>query len=470
MSLRFGLVCSLFFVVPLSASEPWATYRGTVERTGNTDGKAGPATPKVLWVVKSQEHFLAAPVPAGDKVFVSGLGAFNVSTFRALAIDPKAEPREAWKKTTPYLKLPTVSSPAIADGKLLFGDGMHQTDGAILHCMRLDTGLPLWQFPVPGTLVHMEGGPTIEKGKVYLGGGAAGVMCVDMNRVTLDGKEIDLPAIQKILDAKWKELLKKYEEDLKKDPDFAVKPNEDQLPKPAPTKVWQQGKEKWHVDAPVAVVGDVVLATSAFLDEEKIGERALFALDAKNGEIKWRTPLTYNPWGGPTVSGDLIVVTGSSIRYDTKAITGAKGDVAAYELANGKEKWRKELKAGVLGCAVVADGAVIITATDGKVRSYDLKTGEPRWNYDAKMPIFAPPAVAGGVVYAGDLKGVIHAIDLSNGAKKWTLDLGTDTAVAAPGMVYGGPTVSGGRVYVATCNLEGPNAGKPTAVVCIGEK
>src|SRR5262249_14209368 len=160
---------------------------------------------------------------------------------------------------------------------------MHQTDGAILHCLAQDKGLPLWQLPVPGKLVHLEGSPAVEKGKVYVGGGAAGGLCVDMTRVTLNGKEMDLPAIQKLLEGEWKKLQDKYEEDRKKDPDFAVPPNEDQLPKPAPVKVWQVGQDKWHVDAPVAVAGDSVLVASAFLDEEKVGERALFCLNAKDG-------------------------------------------------------------------------------------------------------------------------------------------------------------------------------------------
>jgi hypothetical protein len=68
------------------------------------------------------------------------------------------------------------------------------------------------------------------------------------------------------------------------------------------------------------------------------------------------------------------------------------------------------------------------------------------------------------------LKGVLHAVGLADGAPKWAFDVGKDPAVAAPGMFYGGPVVSGGRIYAATCNLEGPNAGKPTAVVCVGEK
>src|SRR5262249_9492269 len=157
-------------------------------------------------------------------------------------------------KGTPLLKLPTVSSPAVFDGKLIFGDGMHQTDGAILHCLRQDNGLPLWQLPVPGDLVHLEGSPTLAGGKLYLGGEAPGVLCVDGNRVRLEGKEMDLAAIQKLLDAKWKAMLAKYEEEKKKD-ELAVPPSEDSLPKPNPLRVWQEGKEKWHVDAPVAVEG-----------------------------------------------------------------------------------------------------------------------------------------------------------------------------------------------------------------------
>jgi outer membrane protein assembly factor BamB len=470
--LAISLAFSLCVFTPLreaSSAEPWATYRGNLRRTGNADNTAGPAKPNVLWVMKSQEHFVASPLPVGDQLFISGLGAFNVSTFYCLAADPKAAQRVLWSKSTPFLKLPTVSSPAVADGKLIFGDGMHQTDGAILHCLRIDKGLPLWQLPQPGKLVHLEGSPTVADGRVYLGGGAAGVLCVDMNRVTLEGKELDLGSVQKVLDQKWSELQAKYEADKKKDPDFAVPPNEDQLPKPAPTLVWQQGKDKLHVDAPVAVVGDRVLVASAFLDKEQVGDRAIYCLNAKTGSVLWRTPLGLNPWGGPSVTGNLVIVTGSSIGYDPKALKGAKGAIAAFDLVDGKEKWRKDLPGGVVSCAALTNDLAIAAATDGKVRAFDL-TGERRWVYDAKMPLFAPPALAAGVVYVGDLRGVVHAIDVTDGSARWKLDLGAHPDVKAPGMVYGGPVVQGGRVFVATCNLEGSSAQKPTAVVCIGEK
>jgi outer membrane protein assembly factor BamB len=151
---------------------------------------------------------------------------------------------------------------------------------------------------VPGKLVHLEGSPTIAEDRVYIGGGAAGVLCVDLNRVTLEGKEMPLAEVQKILAKRWLDLQAKYEEEKKKDPDFAVPPSEDQLPRANPRRLWQQGENRWHVDAPVAVVGERVLVASAFLDKEQVGDRALYCLDAKSGKIRWRQPLKFNPWGG----------------------------------------------------------------------------------------------------------------------------------------------------------------------------
>src|SRR5262249_29373454 len=247
--------------------------------------------------------------------------------------------------------------------------GSHPTAAALLTCLRLDNGMPLWELPVPGTLVHLEGSPTVADGKVYLGGGAAGVLCVDPNKVTLEGKELDLPTIHKVLERKWAELQAKFEEEKKKDPVFAVPPNEDMLPKPAPVKVWQVGQEKWHVDAPLAVAGERVLVASAFLDKEKVGDRALFCLEAKTGKEIWRSPLQQNPWFGPSVSGDVVVVGGSSIGYDPKAVKKVKGEITCLELATGKVKWRKDLPGGIISCVALAGETAVATATDGKVRT-----------------------------------------------------------------------------------------------------
>jgi outer membrane protein assembly factor BamB len=470
-SLFISSLCSLCLCGDSSAAEPWATYRGNPQRTGNTDGKPGPTQPAVRWVLKSQDHFIAAPVPVGPNVYLSALGAFNRPTVMLLPADAKgSEPKPAWTRSAPYLRLASVSSPAVAGNLLVFGDGMHQDSGGVLHCLTADAGRPVWQLTMPGDLVHLEGAPTIVADRVYMGGGAAGVFCVGLTKATLDGKELSADEIARLQEAKWKELQARYAEAKKKDPDLAVPPTEDDLPKPAPKVVWKKGEGKWHVDAPVCVAGDRVLVCSSFLDKEKVGERTLYCLNAATGETVWSQPLRLNPWGGASVQGDAVVVAGSSVGYYYAQLKGAKGEVAAFDLATGKPRWRKEVPGGVVGCVALADGLAVCTATDGKVRAYHLADGDRRWVYDAKAPVFAPPAVAGGVVYVGDLQGAVHAIDLKSGAAKWRLDLGTDPAVKAPGLIYGGVTVSGGKLFVATCNLEGPTARRPTCVVCIGAK
>lgn len=462
-------LCGLFLLAAVAPADSWTTYRGNGQRSGG-DGQPGPATPRVLWAMKAREHFIAAPVPAGDRLFVSGLSFINTSVLYNLDIAPKAEKRVAWSKTSPLLELPTVSSPAVADGKLIFGDGMHQTNGASVYGLDLAGGTPLWQLKVEGTLVHLEGAPTVADGKVYLGGGAAGVLCLDPSRLTLEGKEVTASAVARLLEVRRGELRKKYEEARKKGDAFAVPPTDQDLPRAAPAIVWQKGKTAWHVDAPVAVSGGKVLVASAFLDKEGVGTRALFCLDTATGKELWNTPLAINPWGGPSVQGDLVVVSGSSIGYDPAQIKGARGSVAAFDLATGKPRWKKELPGGALSCAALTKDLAVVTCSDGKVRAYNLASGALRWSYTAAAPFFAPVALDSETAYAGDLGGVVHAIHLKTGAARWKLDVGADAQVQAPGMIYAGPTLHGGRLYVTTCNLAGANVNKPTAVICIGDK
>src|SRR5262249_31326875 len=155
------------------------------------------------------------------------------------------------------------------------GDGMHQTNGAFLYCLDLNKGGTLWQLKVDGDLVHLEGSPTVgADGKVYLGGGAAGGLCVDPSKLSLEGKEMAPAAIAKAIEARRAEWQKKYEDAKNKGDKFAAPPTERDLPRATPAIAWQAGKVKWHVDAPVAVADGKVLAASAYLDKEKTGERA----------------------------------------------------------------------------------------------------------------------------------------------------------------------------------------------------
>ena len=239
---------------------------------------------------------------------------------------------------------------------------------------------------MPGSLVHLEGSPTVVDRRVFVGAGDGGVLCVSTDQVMLDGQKLDLATVRKRLRTKWRELVRRFEKEKKEDPDFAAPPDEDKLPKPVPVKVWQQGVEQWHVDAPVAVVGQRVLVASSYLEKEKRGTRALLCLNAASGKKEWQTELRLNPWGGPSVLGETVVVGGSTIGYDPAAVKDARGDITALDLATGTIKWRRDIDGGILSCVALAGGLAVATCTDGKVRTFDIATGAPRWQYVAGTP------------------------------------------------------------------------------------
>jgi outer membrane protein assembly factor BamB len=466
------MIRTITFCLALAALGPtqnaeWSTHRGGPARTGNIDGKPGPMkTPKVLWTHKAAEQFVASLVASGDRLYLPALGAFNSGAIHSLDLAEKAEKRISWSKSAPHLRVPSVCAPALSEGKLVLGEGMHQTDGAGLLCLRATDGRALWRLNVSGDLVHLEGSPTIAGGRVYVGAGSGGVLCVDLNKVTLEGKDVTLAEAEAKNDAKWKVLLAAYEADKKKDPDFAIPPNELSLPQTAPKVAWEQGKGAWHVDGPTAVVEGRVLAGSAFLDVEKKGERVLACMNAEDGKLLWKTPLKYNPWGGPTVAGGRVLVSCSSIRYDPQQVSGARGEIVALKLADGSVEWRREIDAGVLGSVAVAGDLAIFTDTAGRVQALDAKTGAPRWTAPGTTPFFAAAVLSKDAVYVVDLKGGIQALGLADGKQIWKLDLAA--ATGQPGMVYGSPALHRGCLYVATTNLEGEGAGKPTLVACIG--
>jgi len=453
----------------LLAGQPaeWSTHRGSAARTGSLDGQSGPAKPKVLWTHASREHYVAGLVTSGDRLYAAALGAFNSGAFHSIDLADGAAKRIAWTKASPLLRVPAVCSAAVSEGKVVLGEGMHQTDGGGLLCFRASDGRTLWRLSIAGELVHLEGSPTIAGGRVYTGGGSAGVVCVDLGRVTLEGKELALAEAEAAQDKIWKGLVAKYEEEKKKDPDFAIPPNEMTLTQPAPKMWWQQGKGAWHVDGPTTVVDGKVLAGSAYLDKEKKGERALFCMDAADGKILWKAALMFNPWGGASVAGGRAIVSTSSIRYDPQAVSGARGEIVSLKLADGSVEWKREVDAGVLGSVAISGDLAIFTDTGGRIQALDVKTGQPRWSFRAEAPFFAGPAVSKDAVYGVSLPGVAYAVGLADGKALWRLDVAQ--AAGAPGMVYGSPALHQGRLYVGTGNIEGEMAGKPTFLACIGE-
>ena len=75
---------------PYADQAMWATHRGNAQRTGTDDG-LGPKKPKILWVHKSANDFIAPLVPGARDLYASSLAAFNTPWLQAFC------PRSPWE-------------------------------------------------------------------------------------------------------------------------------------------------------------------------------------------------------------------------------------------------------------------------------------------------------------------------------------------------------------------------------------
>ena len=124
-------------------------------------------------------------------------------------------------------------------------------------------------------------------------------MCVDIGQghARRQGARTP-PRSQKIIAAKWKELQAKYEEDKKKDPDFAIPPSEDALPKPAPeARSGSRGAGTSGTSIrPVAVAGDRCWRRRPSSTRRRAAIARCSAWTRRRA-IKWRAPTEAQPVG-----------------------------------------------------------------------------------------------------------------------------------------------------------------------------
>ena len=68
-----------------------------------------------------------------------------------------------------------------------------------------------------------------------------------------------------------------------------------------------------------------------------------------------------------------------------------------------------------------------------------------------------------------NLDAEVRAWSLARGELRWKRNLSRDPRIGQSSRVYGAVTAAGGRLFVATHNLEGPSTGQPAFVACLGD-
>lgn len=167
--------------------------------------------------------------------------------------------------------------------------------------------------------------------------------------------------------------------------------------------VWQDnvGKGEPHTFVP-AVVGSSVYAAAR--------DGTIVRFD--NGRAVWRIRAEQALSGGVGADQRLL------------AVGTAKGDVLAFDTADGKLLWQAKASSEVLAPPAVAGGLVVVRSGDHRVAAYDAADGRRIWIYQRPTPplsvrVMAAPVVVDRYIFVGFPGGKLIAVNADNGAPLW---------------------------------------------------
>ncbi len=370
-------------------AEGWSTFRADSLRTGNADGSELPRTLEVLWTFAGSEfnspRIDSSPALAHGSVYV---GVTEHSVFspggRIISLDA-ATGKLRWAKKA---RFPVFSSPSVAAGRVLVGEGYHQDSGCRLYCLDAARGEEIWSFE---TRSHLESSPQVEKDRVYFGAGDDGIYCLDL----AGGKEIwHFPGV--------------------------------------------------HVDLSPLVASGLVFAGTGH------GGAAAVCLTADEGKLKWRIPLDLPAWGSPALLGNRLFLglgNGNFLQSAEKP----RGAVVCLAATSGKELWRREFPDAVLTAIASAGERLFAGCRDGHLYALDSRSGEVAWKRAAGGPILASPLLGGGHVAALGASGRLMVLSAETGEELAKVDLARLAGEGGRQKdFFASPSAAGGKIFLAT--------------------
>ena len=185
----------------------------------------------------------------------------------------------------------------------------------------------------------------------------------------------------------------------------------------------------WRFEAPALAVGDLLVAGSP--------EGVLFALDGKNGAVRWEYDL-----GGPLQGAPNWV---SGPEGDTVlAVSQKDGTLHAVSLSDGSRVYASERTNRCDGSLAVDGGLVVFGNCDAALYTFDAQSGKKTGKISLLKDgqVYSGVALADGTVYAGDRSGRLYAVDVRSGKILWVNeqaggDLSSTPAVSPDTLVYG---------------------------------
>lgn len=187
----------------------------------------------------------------------------------------------------------------------------------------------------------------------------------------------------------------------------------------------RQGKRLWQTRLKTPITGGVALSGTTVLVGTQGG--VLYALNAADGQVRWRRALTGSLLSLPLVTADRVVVLGND-----GAVTGLNPDTGAVVWTFDTHIPSVSMRG--TAAPVLADAStVLIASSNGRVYALDLNSGIPRWERRVAIPsgsddaqklidVDGTPVVDQGQLFVVSYQSQLLGADLKQQRVLWARD------------------------------------------------
>jgi outer membrane protein assembly factor BamB/tRNA A-37 threonylcarbamoyl transferase component Bud32 len=173
----------------------------------------------------------------------------------------------------------------------------------------------------------------------------------------------------------------------------------------------------------------------------------LYAIDATNGQFRWKFPTEGGLATKPHVWGDLVFVgsedhlmyaifrktggiawsspTRDRIRSSPREVMGhvffGSDDHCFYNLdaRNGREVWRFETPDYIRSSPAVSEELVYFGCDDTNIYALEIATSKQKWRFSTNRPVLSSPVLYEGFLFVGSMDWNVYCIDAKQGYEVW---------------------------------------------------
>lgn len=114
----------------------------------------------------------------------------------------------------------------------------------------------------------------------------------------------------------------------------------------------------------------------------------------------------------------------------------------AVNASNGEIQWKSPTEGGIVSRPVISEGMAFFGSEDCKLYAISTRTGRVAWSYTTDAPVRSSPVVAEDHVFFGSDDGYLYAVNLTTNRLFWRFEAGSP--------VRSSPVVAADQIYFGT--------------------